>query len=238
MGEIIYNGRSSRDFGIEVETFPSYTTPKRNMEKIHIPGRNGDLSIDGGSWENGTRSYIVAIGSYERDYYEMGNKLSEWLNSSTTYARLEDSYEPDVYRLAIYANEMSFSNIYNHGGEAELAFDCKPQRFLKVGERPISFTKSSNNIQNPTGFAALPLFTVYGTGSGELVVGTCRVTISDIGGHITIDSDLQDAYHDLTNRNSMIKVPNGFPVFGPGITTIGFSGGVTNVEVIPRWFTL
>ena len=63
MGEIIYNGRSSREFGLEVETFPEYQTPKRSYETVHVPGRNGDLLLDGGSWENGVRSYIVAIGS-------------------------------------------------------------------------------------------------------------------------------------------------------------------------------
>lgn len=237
MGEIIYNGRSSREFGMEVETFPSYTTPKRSGEKIHIPGRNGDLYIDGGSWENGTRSYIVSIGSLERDYYEMGNKLSEWLNSSTTYARLEDSYEPEVFRLAIYSNEMEYTNIYNHGGESEISFDCKPQRFLKVGEHTITITKATE-IQNPTSFASLPLINVYGTGTGELVIDTCRVTISNIGGTITIDSDLQDAYYQNQNKNSLITVPTGFPVLNAGVSKISFSGGINKVEVIPRWYTL
>ena len=237
MGEIIYNGRSSREFGLEVETFPSYSTPKRSGEKVHIPGRNGDLVIDGGSWENGTRNYVVAIGSYERDYYEMGNKLSEWLNSSTTYARLEDSYEPEVYRLAIYLNEVSFTNIYNHGGEAELAFDCKPQRFLKVGEMPIVLEKTTK-IQNPTNFSSLPLIKVYGNGSGTIAIDGIQVSITEIGGSIAIDSDLQDAYAGSVNKNSMVRVPNGFPIFPKGTSTFTIGGGITKVEVIPRWFTL
>lgn len=237
MGEVVYNGVSSKSFGLEIETFPAYDVPQRSGERVHVPGRNGDLILDGGSWENGVRSYVAAIGSYERDYYEMANKVSEWLSSSTTYARLEDSYEPEVYRMAIYSNAFTVTNIYNHGGEIELEFECKPQRFLKIGERILTITEPTE-IQNPTNFSSLPLFQVYGTGEGELVVGDCRVTISDIGDALTIDSDLQDAYSGMLNKNSVIKVPTGFPTIPKGKTIISFSGGITKVEVTPRWFTL
>lgn len=237
MGEIIYNQRSSREIGLEVETFPSYQTPRRSYEKIHIPGRNGDLLIDTGSWENVTRSYEVSIGSYKRYYYEMANAISEWLHSSLSYSRLEDSYEPDYYRLAVYLEEVSISNIFNHGGKATLDFDCKPQRFLKSGDFPIELT-GQTTIQNPTGFPALPIITVYGTGSGTLVVGGYTVKISNIGNQIVIDSEIQDAYLNTTNKNSVISVPNGFPRLDAGLTTIGFSGGISKVEVVPKWFTL
>ena len=238
MGEIIYNGRSSREFGLEVETFPDYQVPKRSYETVHVPGRNGDLLLDGGSWENGVRSYVVAIGSYEREYFEMANKVAEWLNSTTSYARLEDSYEPEYYRLAIYINEFSLSNLYNHGGDATIEFNCKPQRFLKVGDEPIVISKSDTKIQNPTSFSSLPLIRLYGTGTGNLVVGTHRVTLSEVSDGLTIDSELQDAYNGTANKNSVISLENGFPELGPGLTAIGYSGGITRVEVIPKWFTL
>lgn len=237
MGEIIYNGRSSKDIGLEVETFPSYQTPKRSYDKIHVPGRNGDLLIDKGCWENTVRSYQVSIGSYRRRYDEMMNAISEWLHSSISYVRLEDSYEPDYYRLAVYLEEISMSNLFNHGGKGTIDFDCKPQRFLKSGDVPFTLTKSAV-IQNPTGFPSLPIINVYGTGSGTLIVGDYTVQISNIGNQITIDSEIQDAYLNTTNKNSMISIPKGFPRFGVGQTAISFSGGVNKVEVIPKWFTL
>ena len=46
MGVIVFNGISSKDVGIEVETFPEYTIPEREYEAIHVPGRNGDVIID------------------------------------------------------------------------------------------------------------------------------------------------------------------------------------------------
>lgn len=237
MGEIIYNGRSCREFGLEVETFPSYTVPARTVEKIHVPGRNGDLVIDGGCWENGVRSYIVALGSFERAYFEMANKTAEWLTSATTYARLEDSYEPEVYRLALYTNAIELSNFYNQGFDATIEFDCKPQRFLKIGEEPILF-EGPGELQNPTTFSARPLIKVYGTGTGNVIVGDYNIAISEIGDEIDIDSEVMDAYFGGQNKNLMVTLSGGFPVLPPGLIQVSFSGGVSKVEVIPHWFTL
>lgn len=237
MGEIIYNYKSSKEFGLEVETFPEYQTPKRSYEKIQIPGRNGDLLIDNGRWENVNRAYSVSIGSYDRSYDEMANKVSEWLHSTISYARLEDSYEPEYYRLAVYLGEFSMTNILNHGGKGTIEFDCKPQRFLKNGDYPINID-STTIIHNPTSFESLPIIKVYGTGSGTLIVGGYTVSISEIGNQIIIDSEIQDAYLNAVNKNPMIKVPNGFPKLGIGKTSISFSGGISKVEVIPKWYTL
>lgn len=238
MGVITFNGLSSKDFGIEVELFPTYQTPRKIYDVIHIPGRNGDLHIDTGAYENVNRTYEIAIGSYDGDYTEMANKVSEWLHSASGYSRLEDSYEPGYYRLAVYEEEMELSNIYNHGGRTYINFNCKPQRFLKLGDRPIKFT-AAGNLRNPTRFESLPIITIKGTGSGVLRVDDYTITISSIDSYLTIDSELQDAYKGAVNKNSSISsLSNGFPILKPGLTEISYSGGITEVEVIPKWWTL
>lgn len=238
MGEIIYNGRSSKSIGVEVETFPDYQSPKRSYDKLQVPGRNGDLIIDNGRWENVTRTYLIAIGSYDIPYYQFMNKVSEWLHSSTTYAKLEDSYEPDYYRLAVYLEEVTMTNLFNHGGEANISFDCKPQRFLKIGDDVITLTQKTTKLLNPTLYPSLPIIKVYGTGSGSLTINNCTVTITDIGTSFTLDSEIQDAYNGLANWNSKIKLTNGFPVLQPRYSTVSFSGGISKLEVTPKWFTL
>ena len=240
MGFIIYNGKSSKEVDLEVETFPAYTSPKRSYDKVTIPGRNGDIIVDNGSWENVSRTYSVSVGSRHRDYTEMVNKISEWLHSSFTYCRLEDSYEPEYFRLAAFLDEIEFSNIYNQGAKADITFDCKPQRFLKVGEETITLTAQSKTktLLNPTSFESSPLITVYGTGAGSITVGTYTIDISAIDTAVTIDCDLEDAYYGNTNKNPTIKPVRGFPRLAPGETNIGFSGAITKVEVIPRWFTI
>lgn len=237
MGVIIFNGISSKDFSIEVEHFPGYETPQRDYEVVHVPGKNGDVFIDKGSYQNVSRTYEIAIGSYVRDYVDMANSVSEWLRSASGYARLEDSYEPQYYRLAVYEENMELSNILNQAGRATISFNCKPQRFLKIGEKSIRIT-SGTYLRNPTRFIALPIITVKGTGSGVLRVGNYTVSISAIGGTIVIDSELQDAYYQTENKNSVVTLNNGFPKLASGHTEVSFSGGITEVEVIPKWWTL
>ena len=44
-------------------------------------------------------------------------------------------------------------------------------------------------------------------------------------------------YHDTTLKNDTVK-GEGFPLFAPGKNTITFSGGITSVEIVPRWCAL
>lgn len=238
MGVIIFNGKSSKDYQIEVEYFPKYEMPAKNYEIVSVPGRNGDIYIDKGSYTNVSRTYEIAFATFRNNQYtRMANGVSEWLHSASTYARLEDSYEPEYYRLAIYKENTSLDNVLNHGGRTTISFDCKPQRFLKSGDRVIIFTKNET-LKNPTGFDSLPIITIRGTGAGTLQINDSQVLITDIDGFITVNSEIQDAYKDLSNRNSHIVLPNGFPKLKPGENQISFSESITSVEVIPKWWTL
>lgn len=237
MGLVIFNGISSQDYGIQVEHPPDYQVPARDFETVHVPGRNGDLVIDKGSFQNVTRTYELAVGNAEKDFTSMANRIAEWLSSASGYARLEDSYEPEYYRMAAFYDTEQIENVLSHAGRVTVDFDCKPQRFLKTGEDAVELY-SGTVLYNPTGFASLPSFTIYGTGSGVLYVEGYTVRISSIGGSIVVDSDIQDAYTNTVNRNADITLDSGFPKLAPGENGISWSGGVTGVEVVPRWWTI
>ena len=242
MGIVIFNNVSSADYGILVEHPPGYQTPQRDYEKVHIPGRNGDLVIDNESYENVPRSYDIAFGNLEKDFARMANAASEWLNSANGYARLEDTYEPEYYRIAMYQESVNFENILRHAGRATINFDCKPQRFLKTGDDVIEID-STIILRNPTFRTAEPIITVYGSGSGTLRVGNYTVAIDSIDGWVTIDSALRDVYkktqYEVINKNDTVRMDsNGYPMLLMGETSISFSGSITKLEVIPKWWTI
>lgn len=237
MGLIVYNGISSRDYHIQVEHPPGYETPERDYEIIHVPGRNGDLVIDTGAYKNVSRIYEIAVGSYFRHFTPMVNGVAEWLHSASGYARLEDTYEPEYYRLAMYEEATNIENILNQAGRATISFNCKPQRFLKSGDRTIEISNPAT-LYNPTKYVALPIITVKGTGGGTLTVGDYTVTISDMESFVVIDSEMQDAYMGETNMNPYVTLDNGFPKLIAGENKISYTGGITAVEVIPKWWTL
>lgn len=237
MGVVIFNGVSSLDYHIQVEHPPEYETPSKDYEIVHVPGKNGDIVLDKGSFKNVARSYQVAVGSLEEDFTTQVNRISEWLHSASGYARLEDSYEPEYYRLAMYEESNIIKNILGQAGRTTINFNCKPQRYLKLGDISVMFTKNGI-LRNPTEFIALPIISVNGSGSGTLRIGEFTVSLSQINGTTIINSDVQDCYYGLNNRNSYVTLNHGFPKLLKGENEISFSGGITSMEVIPKWWTL
>ena len=241
MGVIIFNGIPSTNYGIHVETPPGYATPERDYEVVHIPGRNGDLVIDNGSYKNVTRKYSISVGEIDGNFTTLAAGVSEWLHSASGYARLEDSYESDYFRLAYYVADAEMENLFHQAGKMSIEFNCKPARFLKAGERAVSFT-TAGSLRNPTFQKSFPKLTVVVSGSGTLTVRDQTITISGLttSTRMVIDSELQDVYEEgsLTNLNSKVSFSDGFPLLSPGVNTITFTGSITSVEVIPRWWIL
>ena len=241
MGVIIFNGIPSTNYGIHVETPPVYATPERDYEVVHIPGRNGDLVIDNGSYKNVTRKYSISVGELDGNFTTLAAGVSEWLHSASGYARLEDSYESDYFRLAYYVADAEMENLFHQAGKMSIEFNCKPARFLKAGERAVPFT-TAGSISNPTFQKSFPKLTIVVSGSGTLTIGDQTITISGLTNstRMVIDSELQDIYEEgsLTNLNSKVSLSDGFPLLSPGVNTITFTGSITSVEVIPRWWIL
>ena len=234
MGVIIFNNKSSADCRIQVAHPPGYAYPERDYTITHIPGRNGDIIQDNGCYKNVERTYEVSFDAPDEDFATYANAVSAWLHSTTGYARLEDSYEPDYYRMATYQESNIFENLYNQAGTATIVFECKPQRFLKTGDNIIAI-QNNLTIMNPTGFEAYPLFKVTGT-SGVLTVNGNSITFSSINGFVMLDCELQDAYKENINKNSTIS--GTFPVLKPGSNTIRWTGNISSVTMKPRWWTI
>ena len=234
MGVIIFNNKSSADCRIQVAHPPGYAYPERDYTITHIPGRNGDIIQDNGCYKNVERTYEVSFDAPNEDFATYANAVSAWLHSTTGYARLEDSYEPNYYRMAAYQESNIFENLYNQAGTATIVFECKPQRFLKTGDNIITI-QNSLTIMNPTGFEAYPLFKVTGT-SGVLTVNGNSITFSSIDDFVMLDCELQDAYKENINKNSTIS--GTFPVLKTGSNTISWTGDISSVTMKPRWWTI
>jgi phage-related protein len=44
-------------------------------------------------------------------------------------------------------------------------------------------------------------------------------------------------YHDTTLKNDTVS-GDGFPELETGVNNISFDGGITSVEIIPKWVSL
>lgn len=246
MGVIIFNGVKSTDFGIEVASPPDYHIAQKRFTEIEVPGRNGSLHYEEDAYKNVERTYQVSFLSRgdqaNNSFSAVSAAIAGWLGASDGYCRLEDSYEPDYYRLAKFEDALVVKNIYGDGGTFELKFDCKPQRFLKSGELPI-LVNSGDKLHNPTNFPAKPLITFFGNGTVLLYIGPAEVTINfddGVGHGVVIDCERQEIHDGTLNLSKVSNVSSlGFPCLKPGDSQISFDPNrCYDMTIHPNWWTL
>lgn len=229
---LIFDSGDSRDFCVYISGQGTFESPVREYNMQPVPGRNGDLIGSDTRLENMEVTYPAFI---YRNFRENLRNLRSFLLSRVGYFRLEDTYHPDEYRLAVYKGGLTPEVLSrNHAGQFELTFEVKPQRWLKEGERSRTLT-STGVISNPTHFDAAPLLRVYGTGT--LGIGSESVTITAANQYTDIDCDIMEAYKGTESRNSYITLSgNDFPKLTPGDNTISLGTGITRVDITPRWW--
>lgn len=235
-GLIVYGGEASDDYGIVVSEAPVFDKPVRKTEVFNVPGRNGSILFQQNAFEDVTRTYKVWVSEGVDNLVTKVNAISAWLFSKTGYQRLEDSFEPDVFRLAYYSGGNEFANQLLMAAEADLSFTCRPERFYKDGENEIEVS-NGDKINNLTRFASKPLIHIEGTGTVTVSIAGTTITAKDLVDYINIDCDRMDAYR-LTSENKNDKVSGTFPTIVPGQNTIGITGSVTKVTIVPRYFTI
>ena len=126
------NGERSADHGLFISGDAVYNAPAYDYEVIQIPGRNGDLVMDNGRFNNITVTYPAFV----TDVANLQD-IRQWLLKNRGYQRIEDEYNPTEYRMGYFSGDFDVNVFANRAGSFELTFNCKPQRFLTIGERQI-----------------------------------------------------------------------------------------------------
>lgn len=235
LNETFYiDGIDARAVGIQLQAPIEFSEAVPVVEAQTIPGRNGDLLWETGSYEN--RSGSASCFCLQKDVEKAVSSAGRFLMGKKGYRRLETSDDPDHYWMARVENSPQIAMRLRTLAPFEIGFDCKPQRFVKAGENAIAFN-SNGSLFNQYGQIALPFITLYGKGAGLLTIGNCIVEVKELDGVLYLDSDTQNAYNDKGSQNLNINAPT-FPVLGDGEIPIAFSGGIERVEIIPRWWEL
>lgn len=230
---LMFDGVSSEEYHIHISGSKTYESPKRDIESISVPGRNGDLHIDGGRFENIDIEYPAFCVDHFQENYEA---FKAFLHSRIGYKRLEDSYHPGYYRRALFKDSLKPNMTpRNIAGDFSIVFNCDPRRFLTDGEKAIEVT-SGSQIKNPTMFDSNPIIRAYGAGS--MTVNGTALAITSASTYTDIDCETQEAYKGSINCNSYLTLTDDdFPVLSPGNNTITFSG-FSKIEITPNWYTV
>lgn len=235
-GSIIWAGKSSQDLGIVIEKAPNISRPARKFTTYTIPGRSGDIIEPQNAWSNYIQSYSIWAGGYTDGSAQLSmSAISAWLLSPQGYQRLEDNFEPDIFREAYFAGPIEAEDILSQVGKCEIQFNCKPQRYLKIGEKTKTCS-SGDVIFNPTQFEAKPLIKVYGSGNASISINGSTLTITGMTDYLYIDCETMDIYRQTSeNKNSLVS--GQFPTLAPESNTIVYTN-LSSVEITPRYFII
>ena len=230
---LTYNGTKSSDLGVFVTGSGSFDAAEIDVDKYEIPGRNGNIILSNHRYKNIEITYPAFI---PKAFMDKVQNVRNWLRSSKVYARLEDTYDMDHYRLGIPTGEQSFSTENrNDGANFEMTFDCKPQRFLKAGETPETVeadvqTETGEIVtfetvaESPITSASVSLSPIQ-SGSGDPSPDNIR----PISGHT--GAELNVAKHNIWDEewtNGSINVDTGVAAAGNNVISNDYIGVTPN----------
>lgn len=243
MNGFTYNGVSSLDMGLRIESKNVFSAPQYEKKFQSIPGRDGDLILPNGRYPNVQITYSVFLPA--KTLPELSEKLTAvkaWLYTEPDrYHELRDTYDTECFRSAVINTQLDIEDQLNRIGVFTVSFSCLPFKYLDSGTETVTLTNSETTLTNPTVFTSKPLIRVYGSGEGRITIqnsgGSLRWDLSDISGHIAIDSEQMNCYKDAEPKNDCVD-GDGFPLLHPGANKIIFAGDIRSVTVLPRWVTL
>lgn len=230
------NLNSYDDLQAVVTSKTPYSAPAPDITMQTIPGRSGDLIIDNGRYKNVDVSYTCAIVTTEEFCRAARRIRAALLSQGNGYKRLFDSYDADYFRLATIEKAVTITQNGIHDGALSVTFNCKPFQYSHAGQRVITLT-GGGKIVNYEKFPALPYIKIIGNGAVTLNVNGVEFPISEVNEYVEIDSESMNTYKGAENKNAT-AANLIYPSFSAGENSIGWTGDVSAVQIIPRWRTL
>lgn len=230
---IEFNGVTSSSLGVVVDGYYTKGVPQRRVSTITVPGKNGVVIEDEGTFEDSVQEYTL---------YWLPDRTTDfavlnWLRQDGYYY-WKHSAMPDYVQKARAIPSSQIKNYRDCYHELTVTFSLKPEMYLVSGLELITLTEAQS-LKNPTYHSAKPKITLYGNTNSpsKLTIGSQVLTVNLIDEYLVLDCDLQEAYKGAVNKNNTIS--GEFPVFPGGVVSeVSFTAGITRVEIQPRWWDL
>ena len=224
-----WNGVRCTQYGIHVSELPPPTIPTEHATYTNVPGRPGSLTTLEG--EDVYEDVVLTAQCFLSDPTKIP-AIAAWLKGS---GKVAFANRQGGFYYARVANQISFEKILrgNPHRSFTVNFRCKPFWYEEAAQLLLyePFT-----LVNPSAIPAEPVITVRGSGTVVLAVGDVSVTLENVSGSVTIDSEARLAYVSGASTPVAITLNDEvWPALGPGGTRISWSGGVSQVVVQPNW---
>lgn len=229
--DVIFGTLNSREDLNLTFTHADKGAPDVHTEYVEVPGRPPvDLSELAGRVQYNNRKMVIEFEYIGSDWEAEKQLVLAKLHGRKMQIRFLN--DPDWY----YIGRCTVKSKIN-GSTIHFTVDVTADPYKRiVNETPTVFS-AAGSITNPTDFASRPLIRVNGTGDGTVTIGNKTITLTDIDEYIVIDSMLMDCYKGTLNQNAKVALTE-FPMFKPGVNNLAYTGDITGLEVLGRWWTL
>jgi len=241
--------------GLLIEAKNIHGLPERDVEKIHVPGRNGDVLIDYGSYQNATVTYQCAVTKYAAlpelaRLLTMGQQAGWGFTPWRGYQLLRDGWA-NTERLAVHSSQIPMEEVIaNRLLRFTVAFDCKPQKYYNRAAVVTRSGAGNLTLNRPVGAtASTPRIEIIGSGTvtlgleGHSITLTGLVTPPMSSGEYqwpsaVIDSEAMVCYRtSAAGIRTNIDIPQ-WPQFWQLVHTVSITGTVTRLSIFPRWWAI
>ena len=251
-----FGGVKSSDYGIFIAGDAVFNSPERDVTMITVPGRNGQLTIDNGRFENIEVTYPCFVEG-NTDIKKRIRNFRNAIGCLIGYQKLSDTYHTDEFRQGIFKSGIEVAPvIYQTGGEFEIVFDCKPQRFISAAPtgwqesggvvyyeqvqgnntdvsatkaNPFLFEASPNIVLTPNQ-SATAAWTYQFTINGQTVTWAVQTGNTKT---LYINGETWDAYSIVggayVSENANVTFTNGFPTL-PANSSFTINTTATNAS--------
>ncbi|MCL1951726.1 MAG: hypothetical protein FWF60_02740 [Oscillospiraceae bacterium] len=241
--------------GLLIEAKNIHGLPERDVEKIHVPGRNGDVLVDYGSYQNATVSYTCAVTKAAAlpelaRLLTVGQQAGWGFTPWRGYQLLRDGWA-NTERLAVHSSQIPMEEIIaNRIFRFTVAFDCKPQKYYARAAVVTRGGAGSLTLNRPMGATcSTPRIEVIGSGTvtlnleGQTITLTGLVTPPTSGGEYQWPSAVIDSEAMVCYRTSGAGVRTNidiaqWPQFWQLVHTVSVTGSVTRLSIYPRWWAI
>lgn len=213
MNRITWNDELLFSKGVIVEEIPPITKPKKRFTQYTIPGRNGVLNIDEGTYE----PFALSLKCHFR---EDNADIDELKSLFDGYGKL--SLDGERYYYGIINNNIPFEEV-QHFRKFVLPFMLNPiAKSIEVFTETIDTTNPTNYIEVGGNTITYPTITIQATGDVIIRINEITFTLDNTDGEYVLDCENKEI---IKNNQSMSSIMSGdFPILNPGENEIFISG--------------
>lgn len=227
---IVFNGKSNEELNINVAKRPSVPSPKRRYRETEVPGRDGMLYEDLGTYENiDIEIEFSFISRVSEEFNSDYRKIKKWLNNVKDN-KLKFSDDLGFFYFVEKVEIDTPERIIKRAGKFIVTFICEPWQYLKDGEESIKIESSIDNEYDIT----YPVYDIIGEGLLILSVNGNETKIN-VGQRIKIDTKLGICYKaDGTFNNIAFRGDYKSLILKEGNNTFSYTNGF-EIYITPRW---